>query len=74
MIGKVVMILPCSILGLLAGGLAFFFLPETNGRELYETIEELEGETKSHELQPLSKEQLTSSPEMGKSKETSEKS
>ncbi|CAD5226168.1 unnamed protein product [Bursaphelenchus xylophilus] len=51
--GKVAMIIPFATLGLLAAVIVLS-LPETAGKELPETIEQLEGHVKSHELQPLS--------------------
>lgn len=51
--GKVAMIVPFASLGLVAAVLVLS-LPETNGKELAETIDELEGTAKAHELQPLS--------------------
>jgi hypothetical protein len=47
------MIIPFASLGLCAAAIIIFLLPETKGHHLTETIEELEGPTQSHELQPL---------------------
>ncbi|CAD5218745.1 unnamed protein product [Bursaphelenchus okinawaensis] len=50
--GKVAMIVPFASLGLVAAAIVLT-LPETAGKELPETIEQLEGHIKAHELQPL---------------------
>lgn len=47
------MIIPFSACGLLAAVVIVFLLPETKGRNLTETIEELEGNAQQFELQPL---------------------
>lgn len=50
--GKVAMIVPFASMGLLAAFIVLS-LPETNKAELFQTVEELEGAVKAHELQPL---------------------
>lgn len=39
--GSIVMILPFSICGILAGLVCIFFLPETKGKVLVETLDEV---------------------------------
>uniref|UniRef100_A0A915EQD0 Major facilitator superfamily (MFS) profile domain-containing protein n=1 Tax=Ditylenchus dipsaci TaxID=166011 RepID=A0A915EQD0_9BILA len=51
--GKKAMIIPFATLGILAAIMALLFLPETKGLALQETIEEAEGTSGQHELQPL---------------------
>ncbi|KAI6175339.1 Transporter, major facilitator family protein [Aphelenchoides bicaudatus] len=57
--GKVAMVVPFSICGLIAAVVIIFLLPETKGRNLTETIEELEGSAQQFELQPLTTQQGT---------------
>lgn len=47
------MIVPFASLGLCAAVVIVFLLPETKGRNLAETIEEIEGKVRAHELEPL---------------------
>ncbi|KAI1725160.1 sugar transporter domain-containing protein [Ditylenchus destructor] len=51
--GKNVVIIPFSTLGIVAAIMALVFLPETMGQPLPETVEEVEGSLTTHELQPL---------------------
>ncbi|KAI6229142.1 Organic cation transporter protein [Aphelenchoides fujianensis] len=51
--GKIAMILPFASLGLCAAVVIVLLLPETKGRNLAETIEEVEGKVRAHELEPL---------------------
>ncbi len=51
--GKVAMIVPFASLALAAAFVTLMFLPETKGRPLPESIEEVEGEPKAFEMTPL---------------------
>lgn len=52
--GKTIIVIPFSLLSILAGVISWFVLPETMGHDLPETIEEVEGKEKSsHEMEPL---------------------
>lgn len=51
--GDHVTAIPFSIFGFISAVIILFLLPETNGCNLIETIEELEGNTTTHEIQPL---------------------
>lgn len=53
--GKAFMVVPFAVMALLAGVMTLCFLPETMGKPLPETIEEIEGEANAdaQEMQPL---------------------
>uniref|UniRef100_A0A8R1ERI9 MFS domain-containing protein n=1 Tax=Caenorhabditis japonica TaxID=281687 RepID=A0A8R1ERI9_CAEJA len=53
--GKVFMIIPFGILAVSAAVMTLIFLPETMGKPLPEGIEEIEGTSGPHEMEPLSK-------------------
>lgn len=53
-LGKIAMIVPFASLAILAAIVTLVFLPETNGKQLHESIDEVEGIVPHHEMQPLS--------------------
>jgi phage shock protein PspC (stress-responsive transcriptional regulator) len=51
--GRTIIVFPFALLSILAAIISWLILPETMGRDLQETIEEVEGIAKSYEMDPL---------------------